>query len=189
MARLIQIETERLRLRPWRDTDREPFAALNADARVMEYFPKLLQRAESDNVINNLQAHISAHGWGFWAAEIIGTREFIGFIGIQVPRAQLPFSPCVEIGWRLAHAYWGKGYAPEGARAALKLGFEALGLDEIVSFTALGNVRSLTVMQKIGMTEDPMTFAHPAIPPEHPISMHRLYRLSADDWKRRRHAE
>jgi RimJ/RimL family protein N-acetyltransferase len=186
VPRPIQIETGRLRLRPWQDADRGPFAALNADARVMEFFPKRLERAESDAAIDYLQAHIAANGWGFWAAEIRESREFIGFIGIQAPRAQLPFSPCVEIGWRLAHPYWGKGYAPEGAKAALQLGFEKLGLGEIVSFTALGNVRSLSVMQKIGMTEDPLTFAHPNVPADSSLSMHRLYRLSAGDWKHRK---
>ena len=171
------VETPRLRLRTWQASDGEAFAALNADTRVMEFFPKLLSRAESDNLIAILQAHIDQRGYGFWAAELRDGGEFIGFIGIQVPRAALPFAPCVEIGWRLAHAHWGRGYATEGANASLELGFGELGLEEIVSFTAFHNERSLNVMRKLGMTEDGQTFEHPNVPAGHPLRVHRLYRL------------
>jgi RimJ/RimL family protein N-acetyltransferase len=178
-----EVNTERLRLRPWCAADREPFAALNADPRVMEFFPKLLDRVASDAIVDILQSHIAERGYGFWAAEIRDTGEFIGFIGIQVPRAQLPFSPCVEIGWRLAVPYWGKGYASEGARAALRVGFEALNLAEIVSFAVANNERSLAVMRRLGMVEDPATFEHPNVPAG-PLRVHRLFRLSRDAWQR-----
>jgi RimJ/RimL family protein N-acetyltransferase len=178
------IETPRLRLRPWQASDSEPFAALNADAQVMEFFPKLLSPAESDKIIAILQAHIDKHGYGFWAAELRATGEFVGFIGIQAPRVILPFSPCVEIGWRLARAHWGSGYATEGAEASLQLGFGELELAEIVAFTAFHNERSLNVMRKLGMSEDGQTFEHPNIPAAHPLRVHRLYRLRREAWAR-----
>jgi RimJ/RimL family protein N-acetyltransferase len=178
------IETPRLRLRHWQARDSEPFAALNADSRVMEFFPRKLSRAESDNIIAILQAHIGERGYGFWAAELRATMEFIGFIGIQVPKADLPFSPCVEIGWRLAHAHWGRGYATEGATASLQIGFGKLELAEIVAFTAFHNERSLNVMRKLGMTEDGQTFEHPNVPTGHPLRVHRLYRLRREAWVR-----
>jgi RimJ/RimL family protein N-acetyltransferase len=176
------VETPRLRLRHWQTSDNEAFAALNADPKVMEFFPKMLARAESDNIIGILQAHIDRRGYGFWAAELRATGEFIGFIGIQVPRAALPFAPCVEIGWRLAHAHWGRGYATEGAKASLQVGFGALELEEIVAFTAFHNERSLNVMRKLGMTEDGETFEHPNVPTGHPLRVHRLYRLKREAW-------
>jgi len=181
------IETPRLRLRHWQPGDGKPFAALNADPKVMEFFPKMLERAASDKIIGILQAHIDSHGYGFWAAELRDTGEFIGFIGIQVPKTALPFSPCVEIGWRLAHAHWGRGYATEGARASLQIGFGALELEEIVSFTAYHNERSLNVMRKLGMAEDAQTFEHPNVPAGHPLRVHRLYRLRREAWARAAH--
>jgi RimJ/RimL family protein N-acetyltransferase len=182
----VVLDTPRLRLRQWRETDREPFAALNADSRVMEFFPSTLDRTASDAVVDILQSHIADHGYGFWAAELRDSGETIGFIGIQVPRAQLPFSPCVEIGWRLAHRFWGHGYASEGARASLRAGFETLNLSEIVSFTAANNIRSLAVMRRLNMQEDPVTFEHPNVPPGSPLRVHRLYRLTRGDWLQNR---
>jgi RimJ/RimL family protein N-acetyltransferase len=179
---LIEIDTPRLRLRQWRAEDRPPFAALNADARVMEFFPKLLAREESDAMAGRMEGLIAQRGWGFWAAERRDTLEFIGFIGLHVAPAELPFSPCVEIGWRLAVAHWGQGYASEGARAALRVGFHTLDLDEIVSFTALHNARSRAVMERLGMREDAITFEHPNVPPGNPLRQHRLYRLSRAAW-------
>lgn len=177
----IELDTARLRLRPWVAADRAPFAALNADPRVMEFFPRILDRAASDAIIDVLQLHIDERGYGFWAAELRDTGEFIGFIGIQVPRAKLPFSPCVEIGWRLAFPHWGRGYASEGARESLRAGFGTLGLDEIVSFAVNSNLRSLAVMQKLGMRED-VLFEHPNIEAGSPLRVHRLYRLARGDW-------
>lgn len=178
----IEFETERLRLRQWRTTDREPFAVMNADPRVMEFFPVPLDRVESDAVADRCQALIAERGWGFWAAEIKGSGEFIGFVGLHVPTPQLPFSPCVEVGWRLAHAHWGKGFATEAAKGALRVGFEELGLSEIVSFTAVLNSRSRSVMQRLGMIEETATFEHPAVPVGSPLREHCLYRLSREHW-------
>lgn len=182
MTEQIEFNTERLRLRQWRDADREPFAALNADPKVMEFFPAILTRAESDAIADRCQALIAQRGWGFWAVETITTREFIGFVGLHTPAPELPFSPCVEIGWRLAAKHWGKGFATEAARGALRTGFEQLGLPEIVSFTSVGNIRSRAVMERLGMLEAGETFEHPNIPSSHVLSKHCLYRLSREQW-------
>ena len=180
---ITELDTERLRLRQWRTSDLGPFAELNADPRVMEFFPARLDRAASDALALRIEAKIAERSWGLWAAEIRATGEFIGFIGLQPPIAQLPCSPCIEVGWRLAHPYWGKGFATEGARAALRFGFEKLGLDEIVSLTVPANRRSRAVMERLGMQEDKAgTFEHPAIAPDNPLRLHCLYRLSRKRW-------
>lgn len=183
MVDVIEFETERLRLRQWRGADREPFAALNADPGVMEFFPSPLTRAESDAMAARCQALIAEHGWGFWAVEVRATTEFIGFVGLHTPTPLLPFSPCVEIGWRLAAKHWGKGFATEAARGALRIGFERLELPEIVSFTAVGNVRSRAVMERLGMFDTKETFEHPTIPAGHTLRQHCLYRLSRAQWQ------
>src|SRR5690348_9808466 len=144
------IETDRLILRRWQSSDVEGFVRLNADSRVMEFFPATLSRAEAEALMSKIEKKIRQQGFGFWAAELKGTKNFIGFIGLNVPGYPLPFSPCVEIGWRLAFDYWGKGYAQEGARAALTFGFEKLRLEQIVSFTTVSNFRSRHVMERIG---------------------------------------
>jgi len=180
---ITELDTERLRLRQWRTSDLGPFAELNADPRVMEFFPARLDRAASDALALRIEAKIAERSWGLWAAEIRATGEFIGFIGLQPPIAQLPCSPCIEVGWRLAQPYWGKGFATEGARAALRFGFEKLGLDEIVSLTVPANRRSRAVMERLGMQEDKAgTFEHPAIAPGNPLRLHCLYRLSRKRW-------
>src|SRR3954470_21139338 len=148
MHRPIEFETPRLRLRQWRESDREPFAAMNADPVVMEFFPAVQSRAGSDASIDMWQAQFAERGWSNWAAELRSTGEFIGFVGLSVPRRLLPFSPCVEIGWRLARAHWGQGFATEAAAAALRVGFEQIALDDIVSFTSVLNVRSRAVMER-----------------------------------------
>ena len=178
----IEFDTARLRLRQWRDADREPFAALNADPAVMEYFPAPIERTASDAAVDLWQAQIAAQGWSNWAAELTDSGRFIGFVGLSVPRRVLPCSPCVEIGWRLAHAYWGKGYASEAARAALQIGFARLGLPEIVSFTALGNLRSRAVMERIGMRDTHQDFEHPGVPEGHALRRHCLYRIGREQW-------
>ncbi len=184
MAELIEIETERLHLRQWIESDREPFARLNADPQVMEFFPSILDRAASDGMIDRMQAKIAERGWGFWAVESKQDRQFIGFVGLQTPKADFPFSPCVEIGWRLAFEYWGKGYATEAAQSALKVGFELLELAEIVSFTAMNNNRSSAVMERLGMNNrETETFEHPSLPVGHPLREHCLYRLSREKWQ------
>jgi len=176
----VIIQTARLRLRPWRHEDRAPFQALNADPRVMAFFPSILSAAESDALAERCQALIEQQGWGFWAVECKATQAFIGFLGLHAQPEAFPFSPCVEIGWRLAHDCWGQGYASEGATAALRFGFDRLGLGEIVAFTAVGNLRSRAVMARIGMREDSAAgFGHPSLPPDHPLHRHCLYRISA----------
>lgn len=181
MAELIEVETERLRLRQWRLTDREPFAALNADPRVMEFFPSTLTRDESDAMADRCQLLIEARGWGFWAAECKGTGEFLGYVGLHIPSAELPISPCVEIGWRLAFCHWGKGLASEAAREVLRVGFYRLGLKEIVSFAAVGNLRSRAVMERLGM-RDSGTFENPHAPEKISLRTLCVYRLTYDTY-------
>ena len=179
---MIEHETERLLLRQWCASDREPFAALNADPRVMEYFPALLDRAASDAMADRCQALIDKRGWGLWAVETRDSHAFIGFVGLHIPTAALPFNPCVEIGWRLAHSHWGRGLATEAAQAALRVGFEVLRLPEIVSFTARSNLRSRAVMAKLGMIDAGEAFEHPSVPLGSPLRRHCLYRLSRGQW-------
>jgi RimJ/RimL family protein N-acetyltransferase len=172
------ITTDRLILRSWRDADREPCAAMNADPEVMRYFPSTLTREESNRQIDCIVERTNARGFGFWAVEIPDVTTFAGFIGLSVPGFEAPFMPCVEIGWRLARAYWGQGYATEGARASLRFGFETLGVAEIVAFTAVGNAPSRRVMDRIGMARDlDGDFDHPLVPIGHPHRRHVLYRI------------
>jgi RimJ/RimL family protein N-acetyltransferase len=172
------LTTARLILRRWRDSDREPFARMNADARVMEFFAEPLSREKSDVLMDRIEAHFTEHGFGLYAAELVGDGAFIGFIGLDIPRFEAPFTPCVEIGWRLAAEYWGQGLATEGAGAVANYAFRNLGLDEIVSFTVPSNTRSCRVMEKLGMTHNPADdFDHPLLPQEHPLRRHVLYRL------------
>lgn len=182
MTDLTAPETTRLRLRQWRAEDREPFAELNADPRVREFFPALLDRSESDALAGQLETLIADNGWGLWAVELKSSRDFIGFVGLCIPPSEIPFSPCVEIGWRLAHRYWGHGFATEAARSALRVGFEGLGLREIFSFTSILNKRSRAVMERLGMVEEPDTFEHPKVPVGNRLRTHCAYRLCADQW-------
>ena len=174
-----QLTSERLLLRRWKDADLEPFAALNADPIVMEHLPAMLSRAESDAFVARIEAHFDAHDFGLFAVAVRATGEFIGFVGLWPASFDAPFTPAVEVGWRLARTAWGHGYATEAARAAVRDGFERLGLDEIVSFTAQVNERSWRVMQRIGMTRDAAhDFDHPSVPAGHRLERHVLYRLS-----------
>lgn len=172
-----ELRTERLWLRRWLPEDRAPFARLNAEPRVVEFLPGPLSREESDAMADRIEAHFDRHGFGLWAVEVPGVTRFAGFVGLAIPRFEAPFTPCVEIGWRLDADHWSRGYATEGARAALQFGFEALRLEEIVSFTVPGNVRSRRVMEKIGMTRSAREdFDHPLLPEGHPLRRHVLYR-------------
>ena len=165
-------------MRGWVDADRAPFAALNVDPEVMEHFPSTLSRVESDHLVDLIQDGLVTRGWGLWAIELLATATFIGFVGLNAVPFEAEFTPAVEVGWRLGRAHWGHGYATEAARAALDFGFQHAGLDEIVSFTNVGNLRSQRVMQRIGMTRDPAgDFEHPAVPAGHPIRPHVLYRI------------
>ncbi|MFO0812041.1 MAG: GNAT family N-acetyltransferase [Gemmatales bacterium] len=180
-----QLSTPRLLLRPWCEADRAPFAALNADPLVMEYFPARLTREASDAMVDRIMTHFSERGFGFWAVEIPGITPFAGFIGLGVPRYETHFTPSIEVGWRLAAQYWNRGYATEGAREALRFGFGQLRLQEIVSFTAVGNTRSRRVMEKLGMNHHPDDdFPHPLLAEDHPLRRHVLYRMTADNYMR-----
>ncbi len=177
------VRTERLLLRRWRASDRAPFAALNADPRVMEHMPKLLSREESDAFVDRIERHWAEHGFGYWSVEIPGEAECIGFVGLSRPNFESHFSPAVEVGWRIAAEHWGRGYAPEAARAALHFGFTELALYEIVTFTVLANTRSRRVMDKIGFQRDLAgDFEHPRLEPGHPLRPHILYRLRRAQW-------
>ncbi len=173
-----ELRTERLVLRGWRESDRGPFAALNADQVVMEHFPATLTRAESDAQVDRFIDRWATGRPSLWAVEVPGVAPFIGYVGLLEPSFEAHFTPCVEVGWRLAAAHWGHGYATEAARAATAHGFDALGLDEIVSFTTVANTRSRRVMERLGMHRDPADdFHHPKMAEGHPLRPHVLYRL------------
>ena len=172
------ITTERLVLRAWRLGDRPAFAAMNADARVMEWFPATLSRRESDAMAAVIGQRLLEQGWGLWAVEVPDVEAFVGFVGLNPADATLG-QPAVEVGWRLAAAHWGRGYAPEAARAALAFGFGTLGLEQIVSFSSVGNLKSRRVMEKIGMTHDPAEdFESPRFAQGSPLRPHVLYRIT-----------
>jgi RimJ/RimL family protein N-acetyltransferase len=179
-----EVRTERLILRGWRDADLDAFAALSADPVVMEHFPSTHSRAESERLVGAFRDGWAANGFGIWVVERVADRAMLGFTGLSRPT----FMPVVEVGWRFARHAWGFGYATEAARAALSFGFETLGLEEIVSFTATTNVRSQRVMERLGMTHDPADdFDHPRLPDGHRLRRHALYRLRRSDWERARH--
>ena len=172
-----RLATERLVLRRWTDADREPFAALNADPEVMRFFPESLTREQSDQMVDRIEELFDRHGFGLWAVEVQGGDPFIGFTGLAPLNAQVPHDG-IEVGWRLARAAWGHGYATEAARASVAYGFEHGGLDEIVSVTAVINTPSRAVMERLGMSHDPADdFAHPVLPAGSPLRPHVLYRL------------
>lgn len=151
----------------------------------MRYFPGTLTREQSEGWAENCRALLEQQGWGLWAVEVQERAEFIGFVGLHAPSIELPFNPCVEIGWRLKRSAWGQGFATEAAEAALRVGFEQVGLQEIVSFTSLVNTPSEAVMKRLGMTRDQNTFEHPSVPPGHVLREHCVYRLALADWQRR----
>jgi ribosomal-protein-alanine N-acetyltransferase len=180
------LATERLILRNFRAADREPFAAMNADPEVMELFPAPLTRDESDAFMDRIVQRWDEDGSGLWALERRADGVLLGFAGLAVPRFETAFTPAVEVGWRLARHAWGHGYATEAAEAALRYGFQRLGLAEIVSFTTVANERSRRVMERLGMRRDPADdFDHPNLAPGHPIRPHVLYRLSREAWAAR----
>ena len=174
------LTTDRLKLREWRDEDLGPWAALNADARVREFFPNVLSFDESAAQMHWIRDHFARHGFGPWAVEVVSSGTFVGFIGLSVPAFEAHFTPCVELGYRLAFDAWGHGYATEGARAVVGYAFDSLGLAEIVAFTTERNERSRRVMERLGMRRDPSDdFDHPDLVAERPLRRHVLYRLSA----------
>ncbi len=170
-------------LRRWRAADRAPFAALNADPEVMRYFPSRPDRATSDLIIDKAEASFDRDGFGLWAVERLEDETFIGFVGLARPTFEMAFTPCVEIGWRLAREAWGHGYATEGAVAVRDHAFAVAGLDEILSWTTVANAPSRRVMERIGMTHDPADdFDHPRLDPGDPLRPHVLYRLDRERW-------
>ena len=176
------LTTDRLILRQWRPADREAFAAMNADPLVMEFFPAMLGRAESDALADRIAARIEAWGFGFWALEIPGVAPFIGFVGLSLPSYSAHFTPCVEIGWRLARCFWGQGYASEAARRALQFGFRGARLRRDRRPHRKANRRSRAVMERIGMRRDPRDdFDHPSVPDGSAVKRHVLYRIRAGD--------
>jgi ribosomal-protein-alanine N-acetyltransferase len=178
------IRTERLILRRWQKSDYQPFAEMNADPRVMEFFPALMTREESDNSIDRIEAAFIQRGFGLCAVELKSDHRFLGFIGLSVPDFEAVFTPCVEIGWRLAAHAWGKGFVTEGAAAMVAYAFNKLKLESIVSFTSEQNIRSRRVMERIGMTFDPAeSFDHPNLPEGHLLRRHVLYRLRSEEFR------
>jgi RimJ/RimL family protein N-acetyltransferase len=178
VAMTEKLITERLILRRWREADREAFQAINADPRVMEFFPAVLSPRETDEAIVRIEQHFERHGFGLYAAELIEAKTFIGFVGLSVPAFEAPFMPAVEIGWRLAYAHWGRGFATEGAHAVVRHAVETLRLPGLVSFTSTANLRSRRVIENIGMVHDTAAdFDHPRLPEGHTLRRHVLYRL------------
>ncbi|MCG6036552.1 GNAT family N-acetyltransferase [Acinetobacter baumannii] len=171
------IETKRLILRQWKESDFEPFITMGLDQDVMQFFPNLLTPQESLNLIQKISSLIQEKGWGFWAVELKETHQFIGFIGLHSQPEQFDFSPCVEIGWRLAKKFWKQGYATEGAKAVLDYAFNVLNLDKMVSFTATTNTPSQAVMKRLGMHKV-KNFEHPKVPLHHELREHVLYEIT-----------
>ena len=183
MSTSLVVRTERLLLRAWRQEDLPIFAETSACPKVMEHFSGVQSRDQSDQMAFRLNDLLLERGWGLWAVEVPDVAPFIGFVGLHVPTFDAHFTPCVEIGWRIHADYWGRGYAPEGAREALRVGFEELGLYEIVAMTLPANLNSRRVMEKIGMDYDPQDdFLHPKFEPGHRLSEHVLYRVSRGSW-------
>lgn len=178
----LTLTTPRLILRPWCEADHEPFVKMSADPAVMRHFPDTLNREEAFAVIDRIQRMFDELGFGFWAVEAPGVTSFAGFVGLASPKFETHFTPCIEIGWRLAKEHWGKGYATEAAQAALQFGFERF--DEIVAFTVPENRASRRVMTKLGMIHrEEENFQHPSLPDGHPLKLHVLYRLQRNNWR------
>ena len=179
----IRLETDRLYLRQWEETDFELFAEMNSDRDIMEYFPKLFSVEKSDAMALRFQALIEEKGWGFWAASLKDNNMFIGFVGLHEPQYDCPCNPCVEIGWRLRKEFWGYGYATEAANASLKFAFEELKLKEVVAITSCINRRSQLVMERLNMKDTGENWSHPQIETTSPLSEHVIYKLTQEEWK------
>ena len=183
MTEIIEIETERLRLRQWKKKDFPAFVELNADTDVMKYYPSVLNEEESNDMARRFEALIAHRGWGFWVVERLDEKKFMGFVGLHEPTYDLPVTPCVEIGWRLAKIYWGQGYATEAAKASLDIAFEKLNLPEVYSFASVLNKKSQAVMERLGMIKMNKNFGHPMIPEDSPLREHVLYTMTREDWE------
>lgn len=180
---ITELKTERLLLRQWRNDDMAEFAEINSDPEVMEFYPELLSSQESNAAIRKFISLISQNGWGFWAVESTRDQSFMGLVGLNKPTYQLPFGPCVEIGWRLARAHWGKGYATEAAEACLDFAFDRLDLSEIYAFTSVPNLKSRAVMERLHMKNIQANFDHPVVPFNSPFREHVVYRVEKQDWQ------
>jgi len=178
-AKLI---TERLVLRQWQESDYMPFSRMNADPVVMEYYPSTLSEDESNAMADKLKGLISEQSWGFWAIETKNEKEFIGFVGLHKPTYDLPVSPCIEVGWRLAKEYWGRGYATEAAKESLRFAFEELDIGEVYSFASVSNKKSRSVMERLSMSDTRNNFEHPIIPEGHSLREHVLYKITKKQW-------
>lgn len=178
-----ELNTSRLLLRKWQEKDLLPFAKMNADPEVMRYFPSTLTAIESDKLASRIQEKMRLNGWGLWAVEESETGKFAGFVGLNEPNFELPYSPCVEIGWRLAKEFWGKGYATEAAKKVLEFAFQQFGFTQLVSFTSLTNKPSIAVMERIGMHNTGINFHHPNVAEVSPLSEHVLYRVTFEQWR------
>ncbi|MEE8379956.1 MAG: GNAT family N-acetyltransferase [Gammaproteobacteria bacterium] len=177
MTEIIELKTERLRLRQWKQEDFPAFAMLNADPEVMRYYPDTLNEEESNDMAQRFESLLAYRGWGFWVVEKLDDKKFMGFVGLHEPTYDLPVTPCVEIGWRLARKYWGYGYATEAAKASLMVAFENLDLPEVYSFTSVLNKKSQAVMERLEMVNMKQNFEHPMIPGNSPLREHVLYRI------------
>lgn len=176
-------QTTRLRLRQWRDTDRQPFAAMNQDPEVMRYFPRLFTKQESNAFIDDNAKRIEDDGWGAWAVELIDKEQFIGFVGLSQPAHWHPCAGHVDIGWRLDKKHWGQGYATEASKQVLHIAFNYLELKCLVSFTSECNLPSINIMEKIGMRKANVGFDHPRITSSSRLRKHVIYRLGRGNWQ------
>ena len=183
----MELETERLILRRWKEADIEPFFKITSDPEVRRYYPNVLTINETKSLVTRIESHFVKESFGLWALELKSTGEFIGYTGLSKPTFEAHFMPCVEIGWQIARRYWGQGYAPEAANKALEDGFVRIGLDEIVSFTTVSNDKSIRVMEKLGMHRNPKDdYLHPFLPEGHPLKPHVLFRLKKTEWLQNR---
>jgi len=182
MAELIEIKTDRLFLRQWKEEDFKYFAQMSSDSDVMAFYPNKLSETESNSMAKKIQSLIAERGWGFWAVEVLSNNKFVGFVGLHKPHYELPFNPCVEIGWRLSKEHWGKGYATEAGEASLDFAFENLKLNEVFSFASVGNRKSRAVMERLNMINMNSNFNHPIIPDGNPLKEHVLYKIDKKSW-------
>ena len=178
MKNIIELETENLILRQWKSSDFLAYATLTSNKKVMRYFPQVLTKEQSDIAAAKFMSLIEKRGWGFWAVEEKSSETFIGYAGLHAPKTQFPFSPCVEIGWRMEEKYWKKGYVAESGKAILKCAFETLNLNEIVYFSSLQNRRAEAIMKELGMRKEEKNFEHPFVENTHHLSEHYLYKLN-----------
>ena len=179
---IVELKTPRTLLRQWKAEDFKPFAALNADPKVNEFYPSVLETDRSNSIADRFKSLIEENGWGFWAVELIEEKRFIGFVGLNRPDYELPVKPCLEVGWRLATQYWGRGLATEAATEAINYGFNSLEDEQIYAFTSVSNKRSRAVMERLGMQNMQSNFNHPMLAECPALIEHVLYKVNKKDW-------